>query len=341
MNNQPLIFERIIRGNLRPWLENNRLEDKFTSTIGDLKLTEPQFQPLYEIDFYLFFNSQTRYYHKLITIETNNYCSRIIELISSYYDTRDIKYLLCDTLNKKLRTLLKDIAKLINVNDLNLLCINPYKSSFNTDLDHKSNTYIIQLLKTATIKVYLEIQENFKSFVDSDDYMEIGVLYLHYLSEPIPEQTFLKRIKIPEIVPVGVKPDGPGIDKVSIFKPKSFKFDRLATNPGALSDLLDAFKFLHLVDKKSSARDFKKVFSGIEIENPIRWTGNQSELYWFIYLIYNKYKFVEDLRQQQWKTACYCFVQADGTRFDQSKLRTLKKPRLTAGVIEKAIRLLK
>jgi len=108
-----------------------------------------------------------------------------------------------------------------------------------------------------------------------------------------------------------------------------------------LSDLLDAFKFLHLVDKKSSARDFKKVFSGIEIENPIRWTGNQSEFYWFIHLVYTKYKFVEDLKQQQWKTACYCFVQADSTRFDVSKLRTLKKPRLTAGVIEKAVRLLK
>ena len=122
---------------------------------------------------------------------------------------------------------------------------------------------------------------------------------------------------------------------------KSFKFDRLATNPGALNDLLDAFKFLLLVDKKSSARDFKKVFSGIEIENPIHWTGTLSEFYWFIHLIYTKYKFVEDLRQQQWKVACHCFVKADGSRFEVSKLRNLKRPRQTGMAIEKAVKLLK
>ena len=114
-------------------------------------------------------------------------------MIGSDDDTRVIKYWLYDTLKKKLRTFLKGIAKLIKVNDLNLRYINPYKSSFSTDLDHKANTYILQLLKTATIKVYLEIQEVFTSFIENDDYMEIGVLYLHYLSEPIPEQTFLKR----------------------------------------------------------------------------------------------------------------------------------------------------
>jgi len=292
MNNQPLIFERIIRGDLRPWLENNRYEDKFAATIGDIKLIEPQFQPLYAIDFYFFFNSQTRYYHKLITIEANNYCSRIIELISSHDDTRVIKYLLYDTLKTKLRTVLKDIAKFIKTNDWDLKYINPYKSSFDTDIDHKTNTYIIQLLKTATIKVYLEIQKTFKSFISDDDYMGIEVLYLQYLSEPIPEQTFLKR-RVVETRQCLVSTNEREM-KPAHVGPKSLKFDRLATNPGALNDLFDAFKFLHLVDKKSSARDFKKVFSGIEIENPIRWTGNQNEFYWFVYLIYTKYKFVKD-----------------------------------------------
>ena len=172
MNNQPFIFERIIRGNLRPWLENNRLEDKFTTTIGDLKLIEPQFQPLYAIDFYLFFNSQTRYYHKLIINEANNYCNNVIELINLDSDTRTIEYLLYDTLRKKLRTLLKYNAKLIKANDWDLKYINPYQSSFDNELDHKTNTFIYQLLKTATIKVYLEIQEIFKSFINSDDYIE-------------------------------------------------------------------------------------------------------------------------------------------------------------------------
>ncbi len=57
--------------------------------------------------------------------------------------------------------------------------------------------------------------------------------------------------------------------------------------------------------------------------------------------LYTKYKFVEDLKQQQWKVACHCFVQGNGTHFDVSKIRNLKKTRLTAAVIEKAVKLLK
>jgi hypothetical protein len=341
MNNKLFIFDRIIRGDLRPWLDENRDEDNFATSICDLKLVAPQFQVVYEIGFYPFFSNKTRYYHKLIMNEANNYCNNVINLINLDGDTRTIEWLLGDTLKKKLRTLLKDNAKLIKANDWHLKYINPYQSSFNTDLDHKTNTYIVQLLKTATIKVYLEIQEIFKFFITSDDYMGIEILYLQYLSEPIPEETFLKRLKISEIALVEIKSAITLIDKVSIFKPKSFKFDRLSTNPGALNDLFDSL-ILHLfIAKWSSIRDFKKVFSGKEIINPIRWTGNDSEFYWFIYLIYTRYKFVEDLRQQQWKVACQCFVKADGTQFEQSKLRTLKKPRLTAVVIEKAVRLLK
>ena len=66
MNNQPFIFERIIGGNLRPWLDNNKHEEKFAQIIRDLKPIEGRFQPLYEIDFYRFFNCKTKHYHKLI-----------------------------------------------------------------------------------------------------------------------------------------------------------------------------------------------------------------------------------------------------------------------------------
>jgi len=340
MNNQPLLFDRIIRGDLRPWLEGNKHDEKFTAIAGDLKLLGTDFDQLYNIDFYRYFNNKTRYYHKLITNEANNYCNNIIELINADDDIRIIKYLLGDTLKKKLKTLLKDVGKLIKVNDYDLKYINPYKSGYDIDKDHKADIYIIQLLKTAVIKVYLEIQEKFKSYL-SNDYMEIEDLYLQVLSEPITEQTFLKRQTIIEIAPVGIKSDALKTDKVLIFKPKSFKYKKLATNPDALKDLWDSLKLNLLIDKKTTFNDFKKVFSGKETTNRVRWTGNQSEFYWFIHLIYIKYKLVEDLKQQQWKVAGQCFVQADGTPFDVSKLRKLKGPNLTGGLIEKAVMLLK
>jgi hypothetical protein len=341
MNKQSLIFERIIRGDLRPWLEANRNEEKFASEIGDLIITDPHFVTLYEIDFHPNLNAKTRYYHKLIINEANNYCNRVIELINSDDDIRIIKYLLSDTLKKKLRTLLKDTAKLIKAKDLDLKYINPYKSSFDTDMDHKSDTYIIQLIKTALLKVYLEIQEAFKSFIIPDDYMGIEELYLQYLFEPIPEQTFLKRQTILEITSIDVNKGKPKIDRFSRFTPKSFKYNKLATNPDALIDLSNSLKLNHFIDQKGSINDFKRVFSGKEIKNPVKWTGNISEFYWFIYLIYTKYKLVEDLKQKQWKVACFCFVQADGTPFERNKLKNLKRPQLTGELIEKAVGLLK
>ena len=188
------------------------------------------------------------------------------------------------------------------------------------------------------IKVYLEIQEVIKTYIAGDEYMEIEDLYLQALFDPIPEVTFLKRLYIGENVDYEVKTDE---RNPAHAVPKSFKFDRLATNPGVLNDLMDALKFLLLIDKTSSILDFKKIFSGKEIGNPIRWTENDSEFYWFIYLIYTKYKFVDDLRQQQWKVEGQCFVRANGTPFDVSKLRYLKRPRLTWMKIEKAVKLLK
>jgi hypothetical protein len=341
MNKQPLIFERIIRGDLRPWLEVNRHEEKFDSEIGDLIIIEPHFVPLYEIAFYPHLNAKTRYFHKLIINEANNYCNHVIELINSDDDIRIIKYLSGDTLKKKLRTFLKDTAKLIKARDLDLKYINPYKSSFATDMDHKSDTYIIQLLKTALLKVYLEIQEAFKSFISSDDYMGIEELYLQYLFEPIPEQTFLKRQTILEIASFDVKHGELKVDNVSRITPKSFKYNKLATNPDALIDLSNSLKLNQFIDQKSSTNDFKRVFSGKEIKNPVRWTGNISEFYWFIYLIYTKYKLVEDLKQKQWKVACRCFVKADWTPFERSKLKNLKRPQLTGELIEKAVELLR
>lgn len=69
MNNQPIIFDRIIRGELRPWLDGNKHDEKFAPILGDLKQIGSESQLLYEIDFYRYFNSKTKYYHKLITKE--------------------------------------------------------------------------------------------------------------------------------------------------------------------------------------------------------------------------------------------------------------------------------
>ena len=88
------------------------------------------------------------------------------------------------------------MAKLIKANNYDLSYINPHKINPSVDADFKTEAYTIQLLKTALVKVYLEVQGIFKPYL-SDNYTEIEDLYLQFLSEPIPENTFLKHATQP------------------------------------------------------------------------------------------------------------------------------------------------
>ena len=86
-----------------------------------------------------------------------------------------------------------------------------------------------------------------------------------------------------------------------------------------------------LIDKKLIASDtelkhFRKAFSGEEIEKPIVWTGNISELSYFIKQLHNVLKLVENLKQQQWAVTINCFVQENGEQYNRTKLRTQKVP---------------
>ena len=81
-------------------------------------------------------------------------------------------------------------------------------------------------------------------------------------------------------------------------------------------------KSLPLLDLK----DFRKVFSGEEIKKPIVWTGNISELSYFIKQLHNVLKLVADLKQQQWAVTINCFIQENGEQYNRTKLRTQKVP---------------
>ena len=332
---QTMIFEQVLRGDLQPWRQENEHNEQFASIIADIDQTEPQFQELYNFEFYRYFNNKTRYYHKLITNDTVNFCNQNIAQIGSDDDRRIIKFKLGKMLKKTLPTYLRDIAKVIKTSDYSLVYINPHKSTFDYDAAHKSDTYVVQLLKVALVKAYLEIQNAFKDYI-KDFYMELEDLYLQYLNEPIPENSFLKPVQpIIEISPTKTIPV-----EIEQHPLESFKYIKYDIANDNLVDLCDSLKKYNLIAQTTKVNDFKKVFSGKQITKHINWTGNSSELYYFIKLLHNDYRLVENMKQQHWKIACACFVQEDDTPFEYSKVRGLKKPQLTYKAIEKAVELL-
>lgn len=340
MSNQPLIFEEIIRGDLRPWLDDNKVDEKFAPIINDIANSEPQFQPLFEIVFYRFFNARTRYFNKLIVNEANNYCNTCIAYIGFGDDSRVIKYRLGQILKKKLPTLFKDIAKLIKANDYDLLYINPNKVNPSIDADHKTETYIIQLLKVALVKVYIEIQEAFKEQI-TDNLMEIEDLHLQFLSESIPENTFLKPITyIPDIQVIEKQTKAKVTEKTQKTKPNSFKYKYINKNTDYLKYLLDSLKHNNLVDSKTTIYELKKIFTDDENFKPIVWTGNISDLYYFIVLIHNEFQTVESIKPYHWQITCNCFIKPDGTSFEPTQLKSQKLPKQNAEMIKKVASLL-
>lgn len=107
-----------------------------------------------------------------------------------------------------------------------------------------------------------------------------------------------------------------------------------------LTDLMKSLKQKQLIADDTELAVFRKAFSGEEVEKRIVWTGNISELSYFIKQLHNVLRYVEGLKQQQWAVTVNCFIQEDGKLYDRTKLRTQKIP-TTSKNIDSALKTLK
>lgn len=336
MKNYFSTLDKILYKGLRPWLNANNPDEKFTSMISGIKTVPPVFQPKYEIKFERPFNSKTKFYSKFITNETTKSCNQLFDILLEDDTPQLIKYRINDTFNKKLKTRLKDIGKLIKDQKFEIDYINPRKTTFDVDPEHKTNTFIIQLLKLSLMYIYLEIQEKFRQWIQDELILED--FYSQLLFEPIPDKSYIEKNQI-----IKISPNEPNIlieDSTSsealIY---SFTYKQLVNNPDKLNDLCDSLKNFGFIAKNTTSPNFKKVFSGKEITNPVVWTGNPSEFAYFIMLIYNTHKLVKDLKQKQWLVAQKCFIKKDSTSFNTS-VRKLQRPVTTGDYLDKAVKLL-
>ncbi len=336
MKNYFKVLDNILYKGLRPWLEANNPDEKFASMISGVKQIEFTFQPKYEIQFERPFNNKTKYYTKLILNEKIRTTNLLLETLQEDETPQLIKYRLNATLNKKLKTNIKDIGTIIKEQQFELSYINPRKTTFDIDQEHKTNTFVFQLLKTSLIHIYLEIQEAFKDWIQ--DEFVIEDFYSQLLFEPIPDKFYIRKIINIEVGKVNTpkQKDTSTTKKVSLA---SFTYIKLDTNPDNLNDLCDNLKKNGFIHHKTKVTNFKKVFSGKKITTPIIWTGYPSEFSYFIKLIHNRHKLVAYLKQKQWKVAVQCFVKEDGSHFDTS-IRKLQRPASTGSKIEKAVSLL-
>lgn len=338
MSKQNNTLDKILDYELRPWLAQNSMDDVFASKFRSLKEYIPQQLLQFEIEFYRPFDNKTKYYSRLILNTVKSDFDTLYQTIDEDRNENLIRYYLNDTLNKRLKTRLKDLGELLKKKDYALAYINPKKTSHQLDQAHKANTYIMQLLKLGYMQLYLEIQEAFKDWVD--DVFIVEDFYTQLLNEPIPEQLHIRKLQVIEVTPEPVrKPKPKTADKPIPFN--SFTYKQFNTNPAKIGDLYNSLKLNGFIHSDTPFQTFKKVFSGSEINIPVTWTGNISELFYFVKRIHKDLQLVEDLKQKQWQVTCVCFVDENGEPFDRSKFRSLKRPNLTGDKIDNAVNLLK
>ncbi len=110
---------------------------------------------------------------------------------------------------------------------------------------------------------------------------------------------------------------------------KHLAFTYSKTGASAKNNLTEFRKDLiaaGFIDKGTSLANFNKVFKNELPVNPIKWTGNLSELYYLIKLLHNDKKLINSTGKEVWKITANCFVDADGNNYDYQKFRGQKNP---------------
>lgn len=332
------IFDDILNSGMRPWLRHNSVDEAFYSKFHSLKEYSSKHPLHFEVDFPRPFDNKTKYYNLLIRNAIKSQYDIIYKKIDKDQNENLIYYYLDKFLNKRLATKLRDVGILIKQKDYALSYIDPKNTSYQLDQAHKANSYIIQLLKLTLMQLYLEIQESFKEYVK--DTFIVEDFYTQFLNEPIPDKLPISKIQILEIEsePAASLEVKNMTTRTQFY---SFYYKQYPKNPDKLNDLWDSLKHNNFIHPDTHLSSFKKIFSGTEINTPVKWKGNISELFYFVKRIHKDLKLIEDLKQKQWQVTCICFVNEDGEPFERSKFRSLKRPNLTSDKIDNIINLLK
>jgi hypothetical protein len=119
----------------------------------------------------------------------------------------------------------------------------------------------------------------------------------------------------------------------------SFTYINFHTTCDYLTDLMKSLQNINLIAKDTKVSNFKKVFSGNKVENPVVWTGGVVDLVYFVKTLHNTKKKVKKINSHL-QVASKCFIKPDGSLFDPQKLKWNSDKPANADKIENMIDLL-
>lgn len=359
---KPIIFDNILFGELAPWKPENTSETRFRDILNNqvrVNKDKPEqfFKALlnslkdYSINLKVdhlpnserianltkfaevqtdfsslaippFYNKSSEFYAYLINNENIRLRAAIATNVSKAKTAIDKEYQVVSLL-KNLDYTIEQVAQ----------------KTYNDKL----STYVLYAMKISLFRLYEEIKSVYPDFIGSEalsvheivNYVAPDFDHEKNVQNSISFQInqFLQAL---QATPVNEESTSSRKSQPLEIAYCSFTYKHLSTQPEYIKDLFDSLKSNQFIDKSTIYTDFKKVFIGDQIQKPVTWTGNISELHYFIKLIHNINKSVIDLKQHQWEVACKCFIKPDGSAFDRAQLKEQKKPKATATLLEQA-----
>jgi hypothetical protein len=213
MNNKLKLYNDILFGKLRPFRNRNIPQIKFRELTKDIKAEYYSHQPNFEVDFFPPHTDKAKYYRKLIFNEGIRYFNHITDKVENAIGD-DVKTLwIKSTLNGIIADKLSQINAEIERLNYSISNIDPKGNHRLKETNLSEETYIYQYLKVQLIQLFLDIQENFKDFVD-EDILNEDEIYLRYFNEAAPNPSFIK--EAPKISPPS---EFPAPEKEILFEP--------------------------------------------------------------------------------------------------------------------------
>ena len=333
MKNDLTFFSSILNADDRPWQKSKLPDVKIKEQLTRTKALPCSVPLRFEFKFFKPYKPLAKLYKVLIDNERNRYYELIHSLMNEAIDDEVRSYWAETTLTKKIHSQLERVAKIIDERNYSIENIDPEKDNKLKDPTISSETFIIQYLKYTLITMYMEIQQAYQEYNSKEAY-DLDDLFGSYFAET-DEYHFIKfQQKKPKPI---VQVPQPKQGETNSEELKSFKYKYLNKEQERISDLCSSLKRNGFIDKDTHASTFKKVFTETIITDPIVWTGNKSELYYFIKLLTNTYELVEFPHQQNWNIAVRCFVMKDKRPLDAKNLKGQNRPEMTYHKIESCV----
>lgn len=316
-------IEAILYSNLNPLLPDKRGEDYYRPEYRKIGTVNEAFDAHYQINFDApRVSTKVLYYERLISNAITTELNRL--LIEEQLSGNRVLYAR-KKLYGSIYGYLSDIKNIINKYDFDLDALLITKD-YSKMLQQNECTYIFHYLILALIRCYLEFQQHFIQYIEEEDkVVSLSDFYVQVLQWKMPDKARIREIPKIEVSAVEEKPTRKRKTKDAIlsFKYTQTKGKKLDNIRAFYEELVD----YNLISTNESYPNFKHLFVGEEVQTPITWIGNKSELtYLFKYLVNEKEVLQPTEGNTIWDVVVHCLVDKNGNHYENLNLGGQQNP---------------